>query len=80
MRSKLYISYRGGGRNPKIEEVIDKHLGAFGMIKGGQWGFNEGSFQCLFLYKKDSLLDQFKAQIRRELDSDYHRLIFMTSN
>lgn len=80
MRNKLYISYRGSARNIKVEEAIDKLLGPYGIIKGGQWGFNEGSFQCLFLFKKDTLLDQFKNHLKKEIESEYSRLIFMTSN
>lgn len=79
MRNKLYITYRGA-KTPKIEETIDKYLGEFGIIKGGQWGFNEGSFQCLFLFKKDTLLTQFKDKIKKELPNDYSRIIFMSSN
>lgn len=79
MRKRLYITYRGSSRNLKVEETIDKYLAQYGLIKGGQWGFNEGSFQCLFLFKKETLLEQFKQQLKRELDSDYHRLVFMAS-
>lgn len=76
MNSKFYISYRGA-KNPQLEEIIQKHCGAFGVTKAGQWGFNEGSFQCLFLYKKQTSLDQYKNKLKQELGMDYSRILFL---
>lgn len=76
MRKRLYISYRGM-RNSQIEELIARHSGAYGVQSAGQWGYSEGAFQCLFLYKKETLLDQFKNQLKRDLGFDYSRLVFL---
>lgn len=78
MNKRVYISYRGA-RSSHIEEIIIKHLSPYGGFKAGEWGFNEGSFQCLFMFKKETLFEQFKNQLKRDLPNDFNRILIMVS-
>lgn len=74
MKKRVIISYRGS-RNITLEEILLKHLSVFGGVKSGEWGFNEGSFQCLCLFKeKESLYLAYVQKLKQELGNDFYKI------
>lgn len=66
--------YYHGGRNQILEDRVRSIAEQCGGNKAGEWGYLEKGFQCLFMFKKETHFDTFKANLRRELGIDYNRM------
>lgn len=76
MKKRVVLSYRGP-RNIKLEEKLTDLLLSFGAVKAGEWGYNEGAFQCLCLFKeKQSLYLAYIQKLKQELGSDFYKINF----
>lgn len=64
-----------GVKTPSIEDKIKTIAEKHGGIKAGDWGYEERAFSCLFIFKKEQHILNFKAEINRDLGFN-HKISF----